>query len=73
VQGINLFSIAIFKLKAQNVLFWLIAPTLGSKVYYDCSIHERIDNMWRIHMNRVDQGLGGTYRENGIYDNKGQD
>lgn len=45
-----------FKLKAQNVLFWLVAPTVASKYYYDCSIHERIDTMWRVHMNRVDKG-----------------
>jgi hypothetical protein len=38
------------------VLFWLVAPTIASKYYYDCSIHERIDNLWRIHINRVDKG-----------------
>lgn len=41
--------------------------------------------MWRVHMNRVDQGmlksyinsicigLDGTYNQNGIYTDKGQD
>ncbi len=48
--------LAIFKLKAQNVLFWLVAPTVASKYCYDCHIHQRIDNLWRIHMNRVDKG-----------------
>jgi hypothetical protein len=28
-----------FKLKVQNVLFWLVAPTVASKYYYDCHIH----------------------------------
>ena len=45
-----------YKLKVQNVLFWLVAPTVASQYYYDCHIHERIDNMWRIHINRVDKG-----------------
>jgi len=50
-----------------------VAPTAVSKIYYDCHIHERIDNMWRIHMNRVDKGLDGTYKEHGIYEDKMQD
>jgi hypothetical protein len=29
--------------------------------------------MWRIHCNRVNKGLGGTYKENGIYEDKMQD
>ncbi len=44
-----------------------------SKYYYDCHIHERIDNLWRIHMNRVDKGLDGTFKEHGIYNDKQQD
>jgi len=43
-------------LKAHNLLFWLAAPTLGARAYYDCHIHERIDNLWRIHINREKQG-----------------
>lgn len=66
-------NIAIFKLKAQNVLFWLFAPTLATKYCYDSQIHERIDNMWKVHMNRVDKGLDGTYKEHGIYNDKMQD
>lgn len=76
--------IAIYKLKVQNVLFWLIAPTVATKYYYDCHIHERIDNMWRVHMNRVDKGnnpqsltliigLDGTYKQHGVYDDKMQE
>jgi hypothetical protein len=55
------------------VLFWLVAPTVASKYYYDCHIHERIDGLWKIHQNRVDKGLGGTYKATGVYDNKGID
>ena len=62
-----------FKLKAQNVVFFLLAPTVASKYYYDCHIHERIDNLWKIHQNRVDKGLGGTYKATNVYANKGVD
>lgn len=55
------------------MLFWLVVPTIASKYCYDCHIHERIDQMWKVHMNRVDKGLGGTYKEHGIYDDKMQD
>ena len=56
IMLIPFISLAVFKLKIQNVLFWLVAPTAASKYYYDAHIHERIDNMWRIHTNRVDKG-----------------
>ncbi len=65
--------IAIFKLKAHNVLFWLLAPTYATQKYYDCHIHERIDQMWKMHMSREDKGLGGTYKSHGIYNDKMQD
>ncbi len=55
------------------MLFWLFAPTVASKYYFDCHIHERIDGLWRIHQNRVDKGLGGTFKSTGVYDNKGID
>ncbi len=55
------------------MLFWLLAPTVASKYYYDCHIHERIDNIWRIHANRVDKGLDGTYKPSGVYNDKMQD
>lgn len=32
-------NIALFKLKLHNTAFWLIAPTIASKYYYDCHIH----------------------------------
>ena len=48
--------VALFKLKAQNVVFWLVVPTLLAKKYYNCEIDERVENLWRIHCNRVDKG-----------------
>lgn len=54
--------IAFFKLKIQNLLFFLIAPTVASKYYYDNAIHERIDNLWRIHCNRVEKGNNLTFK-----------
>lgn len=71
-----------FKLKIQNVVFWLAAPTLLAKRYYNNEIDERISNLWRIHCNRVDKGnsyplnplgLGGTYEPSGLYRDKNQD
>jgi hypothetical protein len=70
-ESISSCDIAVFKLRAENVLFCLFAPTIASKVYYDCHIHERIDNLWRIHQNRVDRGLGATYKDTGVYMGKG--
>jgi len=52
ISNSNTTIIALFKLKAHNLLFWLAAPTLGARAYYDCHIHERVDNLWRIHVNR---------------------
>ena len=45
-------NIAIFKLKVQNVAFFAVAPTLLSKYCYQQSIEDRIDNLWRVHLNR---------------------
>jgi len=56
----------LFKLKAQNVAFWAIAPSLFFRYTYTESIHERIDNMWRIHKYREKKGLGGTKTSNGV-------
>ncbi|CDW76795.1 UNKNOWN [Stylonychia lemnae] len=60
----------LFKLKVQNLAFWVVAPTLGARYFYENHIHERVDNLWRIHVNRERQGLGGTYKESGLYDDK---
>jgi hypothetical protein len=51
----------------------LLAPTYATQKYYDCHIHERIDQMWKMHMSREDKGLGGTYKSHGIYNDKMQD
>jgi hypothetical protein len=47
---------ALFKLKPHNLLFWLVGPTLGAKYYYESHINERIENLWKVHQNRVDKG-----------------
>lgn len=46
----------LFRLKIQNTLFWLIAPSFISRYYYSGHVDERVDNIWRIHRNRVDRG-----------------
>lgn len=48
--------IALFRLKAHNIAFWAVAPTLLSKYYYENHIHERIDRLWHIHVNRENNG-----------------
>lgn len=62
-----------FKLKAQNVLFWAAAPTLLARYSYSQAMHDRVDNLWRIHQNRAKQGLGGTYSPTGYHENMHQD
>lgn len=61
---------ALFKLKIQNVLLAAIVPTVASKYYYENEIHERVDQLWRIHRNRVDRGLGSTADPRKFYENK---
>ena len=56
-----------FKLRVQNVAFWAIAPTMLWRYSYNQSIDDRIDNLWRIHKNRQEKGLGGTGQKSGIY------
>lgn len=48
-------------MRPGNVLFWAGAPTLFARYAYKESIDERVDNLWRVHKNRENQGLGGTY------------
>jgi len=60
--------VAIFKLTAPNVLFWLFVPTLMTKYQSGHLIDERIKDMWRVHRNRVDQGRGGTYNTSGFHE-----
>lgn len=46
----------------------LVAPTLFTKYNYNEDVEARLANMWRVHKNRVDQGLGGTYKEHGQHE-----
>ena len=50
-----------FKLKAHNIIFWLVAPTALSRYYYDNEIHERVDNLWKIHCYRKDKGIASLF------------
>lgn len=56
-----------FKLRVQNVAFWLVAPIMLSRYTHDQQVHERVDSMWHIHENRVRRGLGETVKASGLY------
>lgn len=43
---------------------------LFSRKASESQIHERIDSLWAIHENRQKQGLGGTYKSNGLYSDR---
>lgn len=58
----------LFKLKAHNVAFWLLVPTMITRSSWKADINDRIDRMWTIHENRVKRGLGGTFQSSGLYD-----
>ena len=36
-------------------------------------VEKRIENMWRVHRNRVDRGLGGTFKTSGKHESMNQD
>ena len=59
--------VAFFKLKAQNVLFWALAPTIFFRYTYSQTIDDRVNNLWRIHQNRESRGMGGTFNKAGYY------
>jgi len=63
----------LFKLKAHNVLFWLVAPTYLCKKAYEDDVQKRIENMWRVHKNRTDRGLGPTWSPSGHHESMKQD
>jgi hypothetical protein len=46
-----------------------LLPTFLSRKAYDNNVDKRIQNMWRVHKNRVDQGLGPTFNTNGYNEN----
>ena len=64
----SIFDTAIFKLKAQNVAFFALAPYFFSKYCYQQAICDRVDNLWRIHQNRERKGLGGTNNSMQMYE-----
>lgn len=51
----------LFKLSMLSVPLVLIAPTMIARYAYNNQIDDRVDNLWRIHRNREDAGMGGTY------------
>lgn len=65
--------IALFKLRAPNLALVLVAPTYLSKKAYDADIEKRLANMWRTHKNRVDRGLGATWKSHGLHESMDQD
>lgn len=51
----------------------MIVPTYMSKVAYQNEVEKRIENMWRVHKNRKDQGTGSTVKGSGFHENMMQD
>jgi hypothetical protein len=45
-----------------------LLPTFLSRKAYENNVDKRIENMWRVHKNRVDKGLGPTYRTSGNHE-----
>lgn len=64
---------ALFRLKVQNVALVALVPTFLAKRAYNEDVEKRLTNMWRTHKNRVDRGLGGTYKEHGHHESLLQD
>ena len=44
-----------------------------AKNIYENDVQKRIENMWRVHRNRVDMGLGATFRASGHHEGMKQD
>lgn len=62
----------IFKVNVQNVALVFLLPTYFAKKAYGEDIEKRLANMWRTHKNRVDRGLGSTYKESGHHESMRQ-
>jgi hypothetical protein len=62
----------LFKLNVQNVALVFLLPTYFAKRAYGEDIEKRLANMWRTHKNRVDQGLGATYKAHGVHESMRQ-
>ena len=50
------------KLNPINAALILVAPTIAAKLAFNNDIEAKIENLWRIHTNREDQGLEGTFQ-----------
>ena len=44
-----------------------MAPTLFARYSYQQSINDRVNNLWRVHLNREKKGLGGTKNSSNTY------
>lgn len=60
----------LFKLNPINAALVLAAPTIAAKYAMSAEIEGKLENLWRIHENREEQGLEGTYQKDGIYTDK---
>ena len=49
-----------FKLYPWNVLLWAFGPTFVARKFASQEVTEKVDKMWRVHQNRLAQGLGPT-------------
>lgn len=50
-----------FKLYPWNVLLWACGPTFVARKFASQEVNEKVNQMWRVHQNRLQQGLGKTY------------
>ena len=73
IRHFLMFIVALFKLKIQNVAVVALLPTILARLSSSEEVEKRIENMWRVHKNRVDKGLGGTYKTHGYHESLKQD
>ena len=50
-----------------------ILPTLLTRLNSSEAVEKRIENMWRVHKNRVDRGMGSTFKANSHHESLKQD
>ena len=67
-----LISLALFKLKPFNLVAAIFLPTFMAVQATASDVDKRIENMWRVHRNRTDRGLGGTKKSNGLNESSNQ-
>ena len=46
----------------------MFVPTYLSKIAYQNEVEKRIENMWRVHKNRTDQGKGASVHGSGFHE-----